>query len=423
MISKRVKLTTLLLLLILKLDIALAAESPVHEASGLEALIPTPGMAFQDYVESNTSRIREVLARDYFAVQDEPFGPGYALEDAVAMRAPYELLPDDTACATQGQRVGFLLIHGLTDSPYLLHDVAESLRGRYPCALLRGLLLPGHGTVPGDTLDMQYEDWIRTTEYGVESFRGEVDALYMVGFSTGTSLSVQFVDAHRDDELVKGLIMLSPAIKARSGIAFLSPYVRWFSDWLSENAEHDAARYESFSMNAGAEFYELTKTMSRADFQALDVPVFMAASDADSTVNTEAAREFFCTKTPARQRQMLWYQSKAEALSPEQLCEGVLVVPAASAAHRVVNLAHTSITMSPENLHYGLDGDYSMCLHYSIDSADYTQCVQDDDQTVYAESGLGENGRYEGKLIRRGSFNPHFAQMMEHINRFIEKNP
>jgi esterase/lipase len=417
--SRLIKLAIIALLLVDGLSLW-ADESVLHSPSGLEAIVPAPGLPFQDYVDQNSARIREVLARDYFALNDEPFGPGYGIDKTLAMRAPYEWQPSTTECADGQPRMGFLLIHGLTDSPYLLSDVAASLRERYPCALQRGLLLPGHSTVPGDTLEMRFEDWMTVTEYGVNSFRADVDALFMVGFSTGTSLSVRYVDAHRDDQLIKGLIMLSPAIAARSRLAFLSPYVRWFSDWLSEHGEHDAARYESFSMNAGAEFYELSSSLSSASFTPIDVPVFMAGSSADATVNMETAREFFCTKTPRGARTMLWYQATDLDASPQAQCDGLLVLPAQSSMHRVVNLSHTSISMAPDNPHYGLDADYSMCLQYGEGSSDFSACVLDDGQTVYGESGLGSDGRFEGKLIRRASFNPHYKQMIEHIERFIE---
>lgn len=397
-----------------------AAESVLHSPSGLEAIVPGPELPFHDYVDQNRARIREVLQRDYFSVSNEPFGQGYDIDKTLQMRAPYEFVPVSATCSDEQPQLGFLFIHGLTDSPYLLSDVAASLREHYPCALQRGLLLPGHSTVPGDSLEMRFEDWITVTEYGVNSFRGEVDGLFMVGFSTGTSLSVRYVDAHRGDSLIKGLIMLSPAIAARSRFAFLSPYVRWFSEWLSENNEHDAARYESFSMNAGAEFYELTSSLSSSSFAPIDVPVFMAGSSADATVNMEAAREFFCTKTPQNTRAMLWYQATQLDPAPQAQCDGLLVLPAQSPMHRVINLSHTSISMAPDNPHYGLDGDYSICLQYGEGTADYVQCVTNDAQTVYGESGLGSDGRFEGKLIRRGSFNPHYAQLIEHIERFIE---
>jgi len=415
---------TLLVMLGALLACSSKAASPLHEASGSAAWIPSPQTPFTEYVSQNEARIREVLSKYHYAAQSEPFGPGYPLERAVAMRAPYELRNPEAACPREGAgaRQGFLLIHGLTDSPYLLRGVAASLLEEFPCALIRGVLLPGHGTVPGDTLAMRHADWLRVTQYGADSFRGEVDALYMVGFSTGTSLSVRYADAHRDDAMLKGLIMLSPALAARSDSAWLSPYARWFTAWLGREAEHDPARYESFSMNAGAEFYLLTRGLTDPDFEPLQLPVFMAGSGDDTTVNMEAARAFFCSKTPADARHMLWYRAEATGSDPEALCEGMQVVAAEAPAQRVFSLSHTSISVPPEDPHYGLDGAYAICLHHGDGSADFQTCRNDPAQTVYGERNLGNDGRFEGRLVRRGSFNPHYEQMLDGIACFIRED-
>ena len=403
---------------VLSLGSAAALAQPLSQTSSYDAWLPAPATPFASYVQHSHSRLREVLAQAYFTSTPFPFGEGHDLDFVVDARGPYEWRPEP-GCIGAGQGKGFLLIHGLTDSPYLLHDVASSLREAYPCALLRGVLLPGHGTVPADTFNMQHEDWQRLTDCGVNSFRGEVNALYLVGFSTGTALSALYVDAHREDDLVHGLIMLSPAIKAKSSLAFLSPYLRWFRDWLSQGPEDDYARYASFSLNAGAQFYQLTRRLGSAGFEALKVPVFMAGSGDDATVNMESAREFFCSKTPEQHRQMLWYRAAATGSDPLALCQGLQVVPAASAGYRVVSFSHTSLSMAPDNPHYGMDGDYPVCDSYRADPVRFSQCVNDDAGTVYGERGLGENGYYDNKLVRRGSFNPDYAHMMAAIVRFI----
>ncbi len=416
------------ILLVLTLAPALlsaADSSPLLLPSGHEAWIPAPGDSFSSYVSNNEARIRAVVNELYFSRTAEPFSPGYTPEQVVQMRAPYEILPDPSACAASGagDGMGFLLIHGLTDSPYLLRSVATSLTEQYPCATARSLLLPGHGTVPGDSVSMRHEDWMAVTRFGVESFRGQVDSLFLVGFSTGTALSLRYVDEHRDDDLIRGLVMLSPALAASSGVAFLTQYLRWFSDWLGDpEAERDAAKYESFAVNAGAEFYQVTKSLTHPGFQPLTVPIFMAGTGDDATVNMEAARAFFCSKAPEDHRRMIWYSAQATASDPIALCPGIEVVAAESPADRVYSLAHTSITIPPDDPHYGLDAAYSICLHYGADSADFNTCVNDDAQTVYGERNLGTMGRYEGKLVRRGSFNPHYEQMLAEVVRFIDVN-
>src|SRR5690606_24290937 len=168
---------------------ACSVESTVLKPSGFAVTVPAAGTSFPSYVADAESHIYSALMQAQYAHEAEPFGPGYPIEKLVAMRAPYELLPDPARCA-DGERSGFVLIHGLTDSPYLVRSVAESLHERYPCALLRGLLLPGHGTVPGDTLKVGRDEWRAAVSYGVESVDAEVDAVYLVGFSLGTALAL-----------------------------------------------------------------------------------------------------------------------------------------------------------------------------------------------------------------------------------------
>ena len=53
---------------------------------------------------------------------------------------------------------GALLVHGLTDSPYSMKALAESLQRRgFEVTVLR---LPGHGTFPSMLTEMRYRDWV-----------------------------------------------------------------------------------------------------------------------------------------------------------------------------------------------------------------------------------------------------------------------
>jgi pimeloyl-ACP methyl ester carboxylesterase len=65
--------------------------------------------------------------------------------------------------------------------------------------------------VPGDSLDVHRNEWRDITRYGVNSFKGRVDALYLVGYSAGATLAVEYADQHRDESLLAGLMLLSPA--------------------------------------------------------------------------------------------------------------------------------------------------------------------------------------------------------------------
>ena len=391
------------------------------KASGFSAWIPESHDSFAEYIAENTRRINNALQLVY-SDDLNPFKGDYALETVVQMRAPYQIDVDPARChAAESQRsIGFLLLHGLTDSPYMLKTMANSLAQQYPCALLRGMLLPGHGTLPGDTLSMKYEQWQETTVFGVESFRGQVDELYLVGYSTGSSLSLDYVNNHPHDELIAGLIMLSPALKASSDSAALTPWLRYVKRWLNVETDSDAAKFESFSLNAAAEFYQLTHGLGAAFDAPMQMPVFMAVSGDDATIDAEAAREFFCTKTNPANRSMIWYQAKASDSKPTDVCSGLQIVNAADPAYRMISYAHTSITLPADDPHYGFDANYRNCLHYRENSTERNTCLTENSQTVYGEHSLLEDGRYEGKLLRRATFNPRYGQMMASIFCFLD---
>ena len=68
-------------------------------------------------------------------------------------RAPFELAPERRRCgrpADGGYEKAALLIHDLGGTSYEMRDVARAFADA--CYLVRAILLPGHGTVPGDLL-------------------------------------------------------------------------------------------------------------------------------------------------------------------------------------------------------------------------------------------------------------------------------
>ena len=94
----------------------------------------------------------------------------------LAANIPFELKPDESNYPRNGKgryERGVLLIHGLSDSPYLMKAVARHFQTRG--FLVRSILLPGHGTVPGDLLQVTYQEWIRATEYGIYQMKLQVE--------------------------------------------------------------------------------------------------------------------------------------------------------------------------------------------------------------------------------------------------------
>ena len=76
------------------------------------------------------------------------------------------------------------------DSPFMMRDIGEYFKEK--SFLVRSILLPGHGTVPGDLTNISYEKWIEAVQYGINSFEKETENLYIAGFSTGGALALHF---------------------------------------------------------------------------------------------------------------------------------------------------------------------------------------------------------------------------------------
>lgn len=406
----------------------LLAASGAHQNAHADALTPSgsaitapsPDMSFSDYVKNTRSQLRNVLQRNRFADEKEPFG-SFSLDDVVEMRAPYEIVPDQDTCArgdallSRGENLGFVLVHGLTDSPYWLGDVRDALQKTYPCASFHGVLLPGHGTVPADLMDVSYEDWLATVKFGVESFGPDIEHIIPIGYSAGAALIGRYYDMPDHDDRLSALVMLSPGLAAHSGMAWLTPYVRYVKDWVDQGQNNDPGKYGAMAMNAAAEFQLLTSPFRDGAIGTIDIPVFMAVSSDDQTVDPLVSLDVFCEKVTSENRQMLWYQGEIQIPDGKNVCDDVDRVDSANADLRTLNHAHTGITLSPSNPVYGLDGAYSDCGHY--------ETAKDKEKCLTAPSAFyGERNLLEGATpgtLRRATFNPDFDEMMEKITHFI----
>ncbi|UOF22511.1 alpha/beta hydrolase [Pseudomonas syringae] len=99
-----------------------------------------PKQRFEDYRQQTLELIRN---QRNFQTADHQAELGW--------NAPRQWTPSGTP------KGGVLLVHGLGDSAWSFHDVAQTLAAQG--YLVRTVLLPGHGTKPEDMLDVRLEQW------------------------------------------------------------------------------------------------------------------------------------------------------------------------------------------------------------------------------------------------------------------------
>jgi alpha-beta hydrolase superfamily lysophospholipase len=220
-------------------------------------------------------------------------------------------------------RAGVLLLHGMSDSPYSLHSLGESLNRSG--AWVVGLRLPGHGTAPSGLVRVKWQDMAEAVKIAMRHLRAKVgDApIYMVGYSNGGALAVHYSFVAMDGNSLpraEKLVLVSPAIGV-SGVAVLAVWQARLGDllgldklaWNALLPEYDPFKYASFAVNAGDQVYRLTvEIQSLIDAHSSEAlgrfpPILAFQSVVDATVSTPALVKGLFSRLPENGHELLLF--------------------------------------------------------------------------------------------------------------------
>jgi esterase/lipase len=386
---------------------------PRHMPSGGD--MPMPSADFAVYVaaaEVAIAKANQAIARPLEA-------------DVIGDRAPFELVPGRGRCSrgADGRHPrAALLLHDLGGTPYEMRDLGRALVEN--CYLVRAILLPGHGTVPGDLVDVDYRQWIEASRSAVASFEGEAEDLVLVGFGLGATLAAHYALSlpPRSDPALRALVLLAPALGAETPLAWLrapggysqlGPQGRW----ARLLPDYDQVRYESLPRNAEMQRARLIEEVVARD-APLEVPVFLAISAVDAEVDPGAARDWFCRRLSGPRR-LIWYTA-APARSTD--CR-FLSERSSAAAPDILDLSHVALPIAPDNPRYGIGGSYHDCSHYywEEDTPNWLICVDVTKTTANSELRYGEitEANLQRHVIRRLTYNPDFEAMLGVMLAFL----
>jgi alpha-beta hydrolase superfamily lysophospholipase len=213
--------------------------------------------------------------------------------------------------------MGALLLHGMSDSPYSMRSIGETLHQHG--AYVIGMRMPGHGQAPSGLVDVHWEDMAAAVRLGIGELANQVPGgpLVIVGYSNGGALAVEYALATLDNpELptLAGLVLLSPEI----GISKLARLAYWQERigrllgleklrWQALLPEYDPWKYNSFALNAVKQAYRITHAIQRGiDRQAAAgnlarmPPILAFQSVVDTTVTAAALVDNLFARLPAR---------------------------------------------------------------------------------------------------------------------------
>lgn len=219
---------------------------------------------------------------------------------------------------------GALLLHGATDSPYSMRAVGELLHARgWHVVIPR---YPGHGTAPVGLTTFEWRDIAEVAKLAAAHLREQVGGdvpLVMVGYSTGAGIAADYALAKLEGEDLESfdrIVMLSPAMGVSPIAAFAKTQGRlasWIGvpklAWTSIQPEYDPYKYNSFSVNAGDQVYELTVSVNERLARLLNEsgvvsgmpPVTSFLSLVDATVSARAAIAFHDKLAPGEGHELV----------------------------------------------------------------------------------------------------------------------
>jgi alpha-beta hydrolase superfamily lysophospholipase len=170
-----------------------------------------------------------------------------------------------------------LLLHGLSDSPYSMKALAESLRVRgFEVTVLR---MPGHGTLPAAMTQMTVADWIAAVRIAARDVAARTPGgqpFYIGGYSTGGTLALQYaLDALADPSLRRPdrILLVSPAIEVPE-VAIVANVLDLLSivplpvlqkvRWQEIGVEYDPYKFNSFAINATRQVSRATRALQES---------------------------------------------------------------------------------------------------------------------------------------------------------------
>lgn len=369
-------------------------QNKAYHPSGAYSVIENHFASFPEYVD-HCKKIVESARLDL----DTP-----KRERIIKTNCPFEMNCDSDS------RKGVLLLHGLYDSPSIMQSVASHFAQKN--FKVRTLLLPGHGTVPGDLLDIKFQDWLACAEFAKNTLKNEVDELYLAGFSTGGLIATYL--SLTQPEKIRGLFLWAPAFMLSHALSYMAQYHKNLSwllphpQWLCMMEELDYAKYRSFSVNSLCQVYDLAKEVKvLLQKQTLNVPSFWVLTRHDEVLNSNALVKIFMQQTTA-DSEMIYYAPNETAFVDKRIEWRTSRRP----ERNIIDISHVALPVAPSHFHYGAEGDFQKILIDELAKTNKKPLVYGSLKNLKLAS--------RSSLVRL-TYNPDFDYMMKKVDQFLQK--
>lgn len=193
-------------------------------------------------------------------------------------------------------RVGCLLVHGFTSTPY---DVRAC--GNYLAAhgiAVEAPLLKGHGTSPEDLSRTRLADWLHSIQEGYKRLAESTDTI----FGLGISLSGNFLLSLTPLTNFDGLILIGTPLRFRYERAYRAAYrvlralgreyqKKWYVEHLDASIRARRPTYDRFPLRCAPDCLAAIR-WSKENLPRIRCPVLILQSTTDHAVDKRTIGEF-----------------------------------------------------------------------------------------------------------------------------------
>ena len=192
---------------------------------------------------------------------------------------------------TGGRRVGVLLSHGFTGSPFSMRPWAQHLADQgYAVELPR---LPGHGTTWREMNKTRWADWYAEVGQAFDRLYAANDAVVVGGLSMGGALVLRLAADRPDD--IAGVMLVNPAVNTVRKDVLALPVLKWIVPAFPAIANDikkpgvDEHAYPKTPLKAAHSMMQAWKPL-RADLGRITAPVLYFRSVEDHVVDPSSGR-------------------------------------------------------------------------------------------------------------------------------------
>lgn len=344
---------------------------------------------FAEYIE----KMKKVISNGRFDITGEN------AKEIIDANCPYEWRPE------QPNGNGVLLVHGQSDSPFFMRDLATHFVNQG--YLVRSVLLPGHGTIPGDILHVKISDWIDCVSYGITQTAPHVDKLFLCGFSMGSLLSILCHD-HADN--IAAFIGIAPGFKLRHRFSFVARIHKLFT-WISDRMQWYFVREQLNHVKYFAHPFHAAqlaiKVMDTAVKVSLKIPTFMSLSSDDETIKPQSTLDFFMRQKNPLNR-FIYYTNDVFSCDDPR----VEIRPSSKPTDNIVDFSHVCIPISPDNPYLGRNGEF-------VDFSHYKENTDNHKKKKNVKLGAISARNITHHTMQRLYYNPDFEYLTNAIDEFM----